>query len=354
MTIKSVFVFSPILKVKMWGGKSLQSKFPNVKPDGGEGPLGEAWLFGDLDEGATKVLSGPHEGKTPRQLAHEFGLELTGPSLGTILEEGFPLLFKLIDAQQRLSLQVHPTDEKARELEGEPRGKSEAWYVVDAEVGARLFLGTKTDEAAVKLLPNLETEEGEKQLGRVAAKPGHVYPVSAGTLHAIGEGILLAEIQQSSNTTYRVHDWGRVGLDGNPRPLHLEKAILCTDTGPWQAPPERLPSWSDDGGLFELLARSDYFLFERISLRGRVELPTEESGFSLLLPLTDGVTLVHEDTVLPLPAFHAALVPACWRELVLNPKEEHSIVLRAAPLTLAESKGKWRGLSAEEADKARF
>ena len=353
MAMPTIFVFSPILKVKMWGGEGLRRLFPDYSPPE-KALLGEAWLFGDLSEGATTVATGLHKGKTPRELAREFGQELTGPQIDEFLTNGFPLLFKLIDAKKRLSLQVHPNDQKAQELEEEPRGKSEAWYVLEAEPGARLFLGTKTDEPAAELLPKLESKEGEEKLGRVAALPGHVYPVSASTLHAIGEGILLAEIQQSSNTTYRVHDWGRLGLDGKPRPLHLEKAIKCTETGPWKEPPERFPSWSDDGGLFELMALSDYFLFERITLHGRVELPTEEAGFSLLLPLTDGVTLVHEQEVHHLPPFQAVLVPACWRQICLSPTKEHSIVLRAAPLTKEESYGKWRGLSAAEANKARF
>ena len=354
MAIPTIFVFSPILKVKMWGGETLRSLFPTEAPLENDDPIGEAWLFGDLDEGATKVKSGTHEGKTPRDLAKLFGRDLTGPLADEFLSEGFPLLFKLIDARKRLSLQVHPTDEKAQELEGQRRGKSEAWYVIQAEAGARLFLGTKDTEEAATLLPHLEKREGEKKLGRVAALPGHVYPVSAGTLHAIGEGTLLAEIQQSSNTTYRVHDWGRLGLDGKARELHLDKAIKCTETGPWYPPPERFPSWSDDGGLFELMARSDCFLFERITLHGRVELPIEECGFTLLLPLTEGVTLVHDEEVHHLPKYHVALVPACWRQVCLNPAEENLVVLRAAPLTIEESKGRWRGLSAEEADRVRF
>lgn len=352
MTCDDAFVFSPLLKVKVWGGDRLGALYPETTSL--PGPLGEAWVFCCLEDEATPVKTGVHAGATARELLHRFGPSLAGPAYQRYLDEGYPLLLKLIDARQRLSLQVHPDDEAARRLEGQSRGKCEAWYVLAAEPGAPFFLGTTSTEPATTLLPSLAEQGRTEALQVVEALPDSVYPVSAGTLHAIGEGIFLAEIQQSSDTTYRVHDWGRRGLDGVPRPLHLDKAIACAKTGPWQPPPRERPSWSDDGGSIELLARCDYFAFERIRLNHRLEFAAPEQGFSLLLPISGDVTLLHGDRTQRLPAHHGTMIPACWPTITLVPADETATVLRCVPLEDDERKAPWRGHPASAADRVRF
>ncbi|HAK95349.1 MAG TPA: hypothetical protein DCM87_10185, partial [Planctomycetes bacterium] len=209
----------PLFMERVWGGTALAARFGKQLP--GTAPIGESWEAADIGEHVSEVARGIHAGKTLRALAAEHGEGLYG---GAALPDGrMPLLFKLIDAAQDLSVQVHPRDADVAPGSN-ARGKEEAWYVLGAAPGARLVHGLAPGVGNDEFYRAVAGGAAEAHLAWHAVSPGEVYYIPAGTIHAIGAGLLLAEIQQSSDTTYRIHDWGRAGLDGAPRPLHIEDA----------------------------------------------------------------------------------------------------------------------------------
>jgi len=225
MTPAYPLTFTPLLKERVWGGNSLSTRYGKAVPP--EARIGESWEITDRPEGVSVVSNGPLAGRTLREL-----VEAEGPAiLGELPAAGgrFPWLVKLLDARDDLSLQVHPPASKAAALKGEP--KTELWYVAEAAPGALLHVG---------LLPGVTRETFEARtldgtvadcFHRHAVRRGDAMFVPSGRVHALGGGNLVFEIQQNSDTTYRVFDWNRVGLDGRPRELHLGPAFESIDFG---------------------------------------------------------------------------------------------------------------------------
>jgi len=211
--------FEPIYKERVWGGERLREALG--KELTGIAPVGESWELVDLSGDQSRVAAGSRSGATLHDLVQMDGEALLGPA--ALDGERFPLLVKYIDASQTLSVQVHPDSEAAPRLGGRP--KSEAWYILDAEPDAVLYLGLEPGVTAASLRASLAAGEVEKLVRRIPVRRGDLFPVPPGTVHAIGAGVLLAEVQQPSDTTYRVYDWGRLGLDGQPRELHVEQAL---------------------------------------------------------------------------------------------------------------------------------
>jgi len=210
--------FIPLMKEKVWGGRRLKELNKTLPA---HGPVGESWELVDLHEDQSVVASGAAAGVRLHELITTWGGELMG---GAGLDGGrFPLLVKYLDANQTLSVQVHPDAETAARLGGRP--KSEAWYILGVEPGGVIYRGLKpgTDRAAMAAA--LASGNVEELLAVEQVRPGDLVPVPPGTVHAIGAGVLLAEVQQPSDTTYRVYDWGRDGLDGKPRALHIREAL---------------------------------------------------------------------------------------------------------------------------------
>lgn len=209
---------APKYKNAPWGGRRLAEELGRQLPDG---PVGESWELADFDEHQTPVRSGPHEGASLGELWRQ-GL------LGGSGQGEFPFLLKWLDTQGDLSVQVHPSEEACAQLTG-ARPKSEAWLIASADPGARILIGhyPGLDAATLQLAARGGTIH--KWMYEVHPKPGDMLMVEPGTLHAIGAGYLLLEVQQPSDTTYRVYDWGREGLDGQPRELHLEEAAACVN-----------------------------------------------------------------------------------------------------------------------------
>jgi mannose-6-phosphate isomerase len=234
--------FTPIFKERVWGGSRLAAL---GKPLPAGAPIGESWELVDLPEDQSVVASGPLAGVPLGELVRQHRDELLGPAA---LDGGsFPALVKTIDAAQTLSVQVHPDGAVAARLGGRP--KCEAWVILDATPGALLYVGLV--EGATRERYRHAVEEGrvEELLVPLAVRAGDLVPIVPGTVHAIGAGVVLAEVQQPSDTTYRVYDWGRVGLDGKPRALHLEQALQSIHFG---APPAAPTPGGVDLGLFAL------------------------------------------------------------------------------------------------------
>jgi len=244
----------PILKLKpacknyLWGGDRLLTEF-HLESD--VRPLAEAWMLSCHKDGPSIIQNGVWSGMTLPQFLEQAGLSALG-SAGARLGS-FPILIKLIDAKEKLSIQVHPSDEYALEHEGE-YGKTEMWYILDAEPGAFLYYGFQKALTREEFSAAIKENTLPRYLNAVNVHAGDVFFIPSGTLHAVGKGILLAEVQQSSNVTYRVSDYGRVGADGKPRALHIEQALAVTNLRP-------SPAKYTFGGH---LAKCEYFTVDRM------------------------------------------------------------------------------------------
>lgn len=218
MTEPYVFRTEPHLVEKVWGGRALETNWGKELP--GEGPFGESWEVADLPEGQSRIANGALRGKTLREAALTWGSDL----VGTKTTDGtFPLLVKILDARADLSVQVHPGPDDVADLAG-ARSKDEAWLILESNNGEILHgFVDGVDEARFR--EAVSDGRAEEALRRLTVSPGELYRVAPGTVHAICAGVQLLEIQQPSDTTYRVWDYDRPGLDGKPRPLHLEDAL---------------------------------------------------------------------------------------------------------------------------------
>ncbi len=215
--------FKTIYKERIWGGTKLESDFGRKLPKHKE-PIGESWELSGVDGDVSVVSNGGLKGNSLNELIEIYMDELVGESVYRRFGEEFALLIKLIDANDNLSIQVHPDDELSAKRHG-AFGKTEMWYVVSAEEGAQLYLGFNQEVDKAKYMEYLNRGELEKLLRSYPVKSGDVFFIPAGTIHAIGRGILIAEIQQTSDVTYRVYDFNRVDSEGKSRELHTELAL---------------------------------------------------------------------------------------------------------------------------------
>ncbi|MFC4103312.1 type I phosphomannose isomerase catalytic subunit [Paenibacillus xanthanilyticus] len=215
--------FKPEMKERVWGGRALEN-FGLELP---EGAIGEGWMIGDHPNGTTKVVNGELAGLGLDEIREQYGREFFG-SKGFSAKNGrFPLLIKLLDCNDDLSIQVHPTDDYDRLPEGE-LGKTEMWYILDAKPGAKIIYGLKDGIGRAELAAAIEEGRVMDALQEVPVQAGDAFYIPAGTVHALCAGVVVAEIQQNSDTTYRVFDYNRPGLDGKPRELHVEDSLNVT------------------------------------------------------------------------------------------------------------------------------
>jgi mannose-6-phosphate isomerase len=235
------------------------------KPIGPANDYAESWEISDYRDAVSVVDEGPLEGTSLRELVQKRGAELLGPRLSKA--DHFPLLVKFIDAREDLSVQVHPDDEKGRRLAGD-RGKTETWVVMDAEPGCWIYSGLKSGVTSEQFRSAITAGQVEPLLHRFAPRRGDCIMIEAGTVHAIGAGVLLAEIQQMSDATFRVFDWGRLGTDGKPRELHVDQALESTNfsLGPVD-PLVPIPMPACGENTRQRLSQSAYFALERWQVR---------------------------------------------------------------------------------------
>lgn len=219
-----ILKFKPIYKERIWGGQNLKYKLNKVDlPDGN---IGESWEISAHKEGESVVSDGQYEGKSLSQIYKELGIEYFGKACETFRE--FPLLIKFLDASEDLSVQVHPNDEYATKYENS-MGKEEIWYVLDAEPEAKIVYGISEGLSRSDLVEAINSGTVSSSLNFVYVKKGDVFFIPAGAVHAIGRGIQIAEIQQSSDITYRVYDYDREDNNGNKRELHIDKSLDVID-----------------------------------------------------------------------------------------------------------------------------
>jgi mannose-6-phosphate isomerase len=218
------FIFQPIFKERIWGGRELERLYAKSLPPGK--PIGESWEISDRPGDASVTTNGALAGKTLRWLMENHAAEILGDAKPAS-EGRFPLLCKILDAREKLSLQVHPPAAKAAEPNGEP--KTEMWYIADAAPDASLFVGLKRGVTRVEFEKKISDGSVADCFHRIQVRAGDSMFLPSGRVHAIGDGLVIFEIQQNSDTTYRVFDWNRVGLDGKPRELHVAQSLASID-----------------------------------------------------------------------------------------------------------------------------
>ncbi len=269
---------APAFKDYIWGGTRLRDDFGK---DCSFDRVAESWELSCHKDGPSVVDSGEDKGLTLAQYIEKHGKAILGSNCERF--EAFPILIKLIDARDNLSVQVHPDNEYAQRVEGE-YGKTEMWYVVDCDEGAELLYGFKHEISKEEFARRIADNTLLEVTNNVPVHKGDVFFIEAGTLHAIGKGILIAEIQQNSNTTYRIYDYGRVGKDGKPRELHVEKAKDVTALRPAKHYPDT-PVESFEGYTSKLLAKCEYFTTYALEIENKAELTADSSSFADLLIL---------------------------------------------------------------------
>lgn len=318
------FLLKPAGKDYIWGGTRLKSEYRKdfIALD----PLAESWECSTHPDGPSFVASGPDSGESLPDLLHRHPEYLgNSPSLSG---GELPVLVKLIDARDNLSVQVHPDDAYAAEHEGGQAGKTEMWYVADAAPGARLVFGLNRATTREELRRSIDEGRLEMYLRSVPVHRDDVFFIPAGTIHAIGRGAVIAEIQQNSNLTYRLYDYGRLGKDGRPRPLHVEKALAVSDLTGSQDPrqPLRLLRYSP-GFARESLSRCRYFQVDRCLLNGSgIGLLNLPESFRVLLCL-DGAACLHEGAEsLSFAKGDTLFIPATAEDLSLEGKAEFLLV----------------------------
>lgn len=280
MTELYPLLFEPVLKDYIWGGRNLE-KLGRQLPE--EGVIAESWEIAGHKDGNTTVANGFLRGLTLTDVHAMLGLNLIGSNNEWAEERNkFPLLIKLLDANRPLSVQVHPDDGYALENEGNELGKTEMWVVLRAEPGAEVILGVKSGTTPEAFGQAIEDGRLEPYLHHIPVQAGDHICVPAGSLHAIMGGLLIAEIQQNSNTTYRVYDWNRVDDAGNSRPLHVDKALDVINFDQVEPTLDAPKMVADSNGIVrEELCRNQYFVTERVKMTAGSTFEGECDGYTL-------------------------------------------------------------------------
>ena len=296
-------LLKPTVKDYLWGGTKLKTDY-GYETD--KEIAAEAWVFSCHKDGENIILNGDMKGKTLSEVLKLWGTPAIGERAAEFSD--FPILIKLIDAKQKLSVQVHPNDEYALKNEGE-FGKTEMWYVVDCDEGAELIYGFEHEISKEEFRRRIEDNTLTEVCNFVPVHKGDVFFISAGTLHAIGEGILIAEVQQNSNSTYRVSDYGRLGADGKPRELHVEKAIDVTKCEKPSVPYGQVGDVTEKGSdKCRKLASCELFTTELISLKEKIKILNGESFVSLLV-LSGNATFSWNDGEMEIKKGDSIFVP---------------------------------------------
>ncbi|MDQ8189108.1 type I phosphomannose isomerase catalytic subunit [Roseibacillus persicicus] len=269
--------FQPLYKTRVWGGRVLESRYGRALPD--DQPYGESWELVDREDDQSVVTSNNYEGKTLHELWTQHRAEVFGDNLPD--SERFPILIKILDCQDDLSIQVHPPAELAPSLNGEP--KTEMWYLAGAEERASLYIGLKDGVTREQFETSIKDGTVADFVHRIAPKEGESIFIPSGRLHAIGGGNLIFEIQQNSDTTYRVFDWNRLGLDGEPRELHIDESLASIDFDDFEP--------AMDTPVGNTLATCEYFQTDELKVSAGEEIANPKAdSFSVLAVVSGKLT----------------------------------------------------------------
>ena len=303
-------IFEPIAMERVWGGRRFESVLGKALPHGSL--IGELWEVVDREDAQSVVYSGPFAGKTLNDLWSSHREEVFGSAYASSDSPRFPLLIKLLDARERLSVQVHPPAHLAETLGGEP--KTEVWYFLDALPGARIYAGLKHGVTREHFEALLHSGDVESSLHQICVHTGESIFIPSGRLHAIGEGNLIVEVQQNSDTTYRVFDWNRQGLDGRPRELHIAQSLASIDFDDFE--PKVLPSHDTH------IADCPLFRVEKVFLE--VASDVRSPGRFAIVVVSRGTVSCQEKTFTRGQFF---IVPASGHNLLIVPSDRNAEIL---------------------------
>jgi mannose-6-phosphate isomerase len=274
--MREILRFQPLYQERVWGGHAFAETFDRELPS--ERPIGESWEIVDRPEAQSVVKGGPHNGASLRELLQKHAADIMGPEWPA--EKPFPILVKWLDCRERLSLQVHPPAAVAAALQGEP--KTENWYIADTAPGAQLIVGLKKGVTRASFEKAIIEQSVESCVHKFRVAEGDSILVQSGQVHAIDAGNLILEIQQNSDTTYRVYDWGRAGLDGKPRTLHVSEALKCIQWDDFEPAPVRAAPTA------AVIADCDEFLIRRVVLGPKEKINFEARQQPRLLSVVSG------------------------------------------------------------------
>ena len=317
---------APVFKPKIWGGRRMEAFYEKNLPCG---TIGESWEVADLPEGHSTIANGPLAGRSLHEVIAQWGAEHN--LLGDAWPEGpFPLLVKIIDAHQDISIQVHPGEEDCLERYPNCRGKDECWVVLRAEPGARMFHGFQPGVDREAFLKSLEAGNPAGCLRDIEVAPGDTLRIAPGTVHALGKGIMILEIQQPSDTTFRIYDYDRPGDDGQPRALHIPEAlsVMQFDTGSAVLTPRaKAHPW----GQHEVVVDCPAYRVERLEAKGLLGWNVDSRSFQILFVLSGYATLTGGDETLSLRPGQTVILPANLDKVRLKCQKSTQLVLAGAP-----------------------
>lgn len=306
--------FKPILKERIWGGNKLKSLFgKELNSD----QTGESWELSTVGNDVSVISNGVYQNRLFTELISEFPNEILGEKIVEQFGGKFPLLFKLLDATEDLSIQVHPNDELAQKRHNS-FGKTEMWYIIQADEKARNIIGFKEKSSSEEYLENLKNKELLSILKEESVQKGDVFFLETGTVHAIGKGIVLAEIQQTSDITYRIYDWDRTDNNGNSRELHLDLALDAINYNPTQT----RKAYSKEQNQKNEIVQSQYFTVNYIPLNGEISVKKNTNSFRVYMCLEGSFSVLYNNEKYDFQKGNTILLPAILNEYTLEGKGE--------------------------------
>ena len=309
--------FHPIFKERVWGGRQLERLYRKKLP--ANAPIGESWEISDRPGEVNVVANGPFAGKDLHWLMEHHGRELLGnvkPARGN----RFPLLCKILDAREKLSLQVHPPASRAAELGGEP--KTEMWYIADATPGAELFVGLKRGVTRTEFEKKIQIGEVTDCFHRIPVRAGDAMFLPSGRVHAIGAGLVIFEIQQNSDTTYRVFDWNRLGLDGKPRELHIAPSLASIDFNDFEPEPAASTFVNEGEIQKQSLVNDPLFKVEAWKLNRGARSRLKPEKFQIVAITKGRIEIAGRSTPVNLASGQFCLIPASLERTEILAKSE--------------------------------
>ena len=311
--------FKPIFKERVWGGTRIEKIYHKGFPL--DRPIGESWELCDHVKDVSEIVNGAYSGRNIHELMFQFSDELLGSNHPDV--EDFPVLVKILDPNEKLSIQVHPDEAYVSEHDDVEAPKAEVWYIADADPGAMIIRGVKPGVSKSELVDRISSGTLEEVMSFVPVEKYGTYPIFSGTIHALLPGSLVFEIQQNSDETFRLYDWGRVGLDGKPRDLHVDHGIACTHVDHKDFVPERLDSES------QIIFKSpDFEVLEYIL---QSQLRSFETSMYCVITVVEGTCLLivprEEKESLTLVGGDTVLIPAAAGKFTVKSEERARLLL---------------------------
>ena len=307
-----MFKLKPAFKDYLWGGTKLKNEYGK---NSDLNIVAETWELSTHPDGLTIIENGEYKGETLLSYIQKNGKNVLGSKCP--LENDIPILIKFIDAKDNLSIQVHPDNDYALKNEND-FGKTEMWYIVEAEENAKLIYGFNKDLTKEEFEKAIKENTLSEFINEINIKTGDTFFIEPGTMHAIGKGTLIAEIQQRSNVTYRIYDFGRLGADGKPRELHIKKALDVTNLKKSEKTTVEYSFEKNEDAQIANLAKCVYFNVNLLKLNGKINMNANEESFNSILVLNGDCEIFSENEKLSLKKGDSAFIPANFGKYTIS------------------------------------